>query len=43
MGWVQTSTQFALIRAVDLRLRGMRPKILSLGLQDRAAVGLGYC
>lgn len=43
MGWVKTRTQFALIRAVDLRLRGTRRKILSLGLQDGAAVGLGHC
>ena len=43
MGWVRTRTQFVLIRAVDLRLRGTRRKVCSLGLQDGAAVGMGHC
>ena len=39
-GWVKTKTQFAIIRSVDLRLRGTRRKIFGLGLEDGAALGL---
>ena len=38
MNWVKLRMQFAVFRAVDLRLRGMRRRILDLGLQDGAAI-----
>ena len=38
MGWVKLRMQFAIFRAVDLRLRGTRRKIWGLGLQDGAAI-----
>ena len=38
MSWVKLQTQFVVFRAVDLRLRGMRRRILGLGLQDGAAI-----
>ena len=40
IGWVRCRTQFALIRAVDMHLCGTCHKVLGLGLQDGAAVGL---
>ena len=40
LNWVRVRTQFALIRAVDLRLRGTRRRIVGLGLADGAAIGL---
>ncbi len=42
MGWVRVRTQFAIFRAVDLRLRGTRRRIWGLGLQDGAAIGVGH-
>ena len=41
MGWVRVRTQFAIIRAVDLRLRGTWRHFWGLGLQDSAAIGVG--
>ena len=38
MSWVKLRMQFAVFRAVDLRLRGTRRKIWGLGLQDGAAI-----
>ena len=38
MKWVKLRMQFAVFRAVDLRLRGTRRRILGLGLQDGAAI-----
>jgi len=38
MGWVRVKIQFALIRAVDLRLRGSRKRFRSLGLEDGAGM-----
>jgi len=40
MGWVKVRIQFAIIKAVDLRVRGSRKKFYGLGLEDGA--GLGY-
>ena len=40
MGWVRVRVQFALIRAIDLRLRSSRKRIRGLGLEDGAALGL---
>ena len=42
MGWVRIHTQFAIFRAVDLRLRGTRRSIQGMLLSDGAAVGVGY-
>ena len=42
MGWVRIRTQFAIFRAVDLRLRGTRRSIQGMFLSDGAAVGVGY-
>lgn len=39
MAWVKARTQFAIIRAVDLRLRGSRSRCLGLRLQDGAPLG----
>ena len=39
MAWVRTRTQFSIIRAVDLRLRGTRRKVYGIPFQDGAAVG----
>ena len=38
MNWVKLRMQFAVFRAVDLRLRGTRRRVLGLGLQDGAAI-----
>ena len=38
MNWVKLRMQFAVFRAVDLRLRGTRRRILGLGWQDGAAI-----
>ena len=40
LNWVRVCTQFSIIRAVDLRLRGTRHRIWGLGLQDGAAIGV---
>ena len=40
LNWVRVRRQFAIIRAVDLRLRGTRRRIVGLGLADGAAIGL---
>ena len=40
LNWVRVRTQFSIIRAVDLRLRGTRRRIWGLGLQDGAAIGV---
>ena len=42
MVWVQVRTQFAVFRSVDLRLRGTCRGICGLGLQDGAAIRVGY-
>ena len=42
MGWVRIRTQFAILRAVDLRSRGTRRSIHGVFLSDGAAVGVGY-
>ena len=42
MAWVRVRTQLAIFRSVDLRLRGTRRRICGLGMQDGAAVGVGY-
>ena len=42
-GWVKVRVQFALIRAIDLRLHGSRKRIRGLGLMDGAgAFNLSY-
>ena len=41
MAWVRICTQFTIFLAVDMRLRGTRRRVWSLGLQDSAAIGLG--
>ena len=41
MAWVRVRTQFAIFRAVDMRIRGTRRKIWGLGLQDGAGIGIG--
>ena len=38
MGWTRVKIQFAVIKAVDLRLRGSRKKFRSLGLEDGAGM-----
>ena len=38
MNWVKLRMQFAVFRAVDLRLPGTRRRIWGLGLQDGAAI-----
>ena len=40
MGWVKVRIQFAILKAVDLRVRGSRKRYHGLGLEDGA--GLGY-
>ena len=40
MNWVRVRIQFALIRAIDLRLRGNRKKNHSFGFEDGAGLGL---
>lgn len=39
MAWVRARTQFSIIRAVDLRLRGSRRRIVSFHLQDGSPLG----
>ena len=39
MAWVKAKTQFAIIRAVDLRLRGSRLRCSGFRLQDGAPLG----
>mmetsp|Transcript_18461 Transcript_18461/g.23887 ORF Transcript_18461/g.23887 Transcript_18461/m.23887 type:complete len:329 (-) Transcript_18461:131-1117(-) len=38
MGWVRVKLQFAIIRAVDLRLRGSRKRFRRMGLEDGAGI-----
>ena len=38
MGWIRVNLQFALIKAVDLRLRGSRKVFRRLGLEDGAGI-----
>ncbi len=38
LGWVRVKTQFSIIRAVSLRLRGTRKLISSSGIEDGAGV-----
>jgi len=38
MGWVRVKLQFAIIKAVDLRLRGSRKVFKRLGLEDGAGI-----
>jgi len=42
MCWVRARLQFALIRAVDLRLHGKRKAFHGFGLMDGAGMGLVY-
>ena len=42
VAWVRVQTQFAIIRAVDLRLRGTRRRLVGLTLQDGAGLGVGH-
>ena len=42
MAWVRVQTQFAVIRAVDLRLRGTRRRLVGLTMQDGAGLGIGH-
>ena len=42
MAWVHVRFQLAVIRAVDLRLRGTRRRIQGYGLSDGVAIGIGY-
>ena len=42
VAWVRVQTQFAIIRAVDLRLRGTRRRLVGLTLQDGAGLGIGH-
>ncbi|CAM9595743.1 unnamed protein product [Heterosigma akashiwo] len=42
MCWVRVRLQFALIRAVDLRLRGSRKAFHGFGMMDGAGMGLVY-
>ena len=42
VAWVRMQTQFAIIRAVDLRLRGTRRRLVGLTLQDGAGLGVGH-
>ena len=41
VAWVRVQTQFAIIRAVDLRLRGTRRHPVGQTLQDGAGLGVG--
>jgi len=38
IGWVKVKIQFAILRAVDLRVRGSRKKIHGMGLEDGAGL-----
>ena len=40
MAWVRVRSQFAVIHAVDLRLRGSRRRLTGLSTQDGAGVGI---
>ena len=40
--WVRVRLQFALVRAVDLRLRGSRKAFHGFGMMDGAGMGLVY-
>ena len=42
MAWVRVQTQFAIFRAVDLRLRGTRRRLVGLTMQDGAGLGIGH-
>ena len=42
VAWVRVQTQFAIIRAVDLRLRGTRRRLVGLTMQDGAGLGIGH-
>ena len=42
MAWEGVQTQFAIIRAVDLRLRGTRRRLVGLTMQDGAGLGIGH-
>ena len=42
MCWVRVRLQFALIRAVDLRLRGSTKAFHGFGMMDEAGMGLVY-
>ena len=42
MAWVRVRSQFAVIHAVDLRLRGSRRRLTGLSTQDGAGVGIGH-
>ncbi len=39
MAWVRTQTQFAIIRAVDLRIRGSRRRFSGLSIGDGTSIG----
>ena len=42
MSWVRIWTQFAIIRAVDLRLRGSCCRLMGLSILDGAGIGIGH-
>ena len=42
MAWVRNHHQFAVFRAVDLRLRGSRRRLGGLAIRDGAGLGVGY-
>ena len=42
VAFVRVQTQFAIIRAVDLRLRGTRRRLVGLTRQDGAGLGVGH-
>lgn len=41
IGWVRVQSQFSIIRAVSMRIRGTRRRIQGLYLHDGAAIGVG--
>ena len=42
LSWVRIRTQFAIFRAVDVRLRGSRRRLMSLSILDGAGIGIGH-
>ena len=42
VSWVRVRTQFAIFRAVDLRLRSSRRRLMGLTVHDGAGVGIGH-
>ena len=42
VGWVKVRIQFAIIRAIDLRVRGSRKKVWGLALEDGPGMGFSF-